>query len=583
MSRNVPFPGRTSSKAASRFGLTWIGRLLMLLGLAMSLARGPLASVKAATTITFTAEELLVRPTDTSITINIVPASTIEYHYQYGTSPGSYTWQTPNATATGGQPHNVVISSLAANTHYYYRMRYHLPGETDWVVRAEHSFWTQRAKGSTFTFTIIADSHMSGGGGNESQYVQTLANVAAENPDFHFDLGDTFWTDGVTTVAVENQRYEAQRQWMAAVGQSAPVFLTMGNHENEEGWNLDDSPSKALLNINARKLYYPQPIPDAFYSANTDTRAGIDGDGLREDYFAWEWGDALFVVIDPYQYTLVKPFAGTAGGEDNDESPIGDRWSWTLGLQQFNWFKATLAGSNAKFKFVFAHHGLGGLEDYVRGGAAAAHMFEWGGYNIDGTTWGFDTQRPGWGDQPIHQLMVAYGVSAFFHGHDHVYAYEVRDGVVYQELPSPSMSGSGFSTYYTGANGSYAVQVLPSPGHLRITVTPTQAIVDYIATSGGAVNYSYTIDANEPSSKLGGVNNDGLVNSTDALIILSADVGMDTSAFCPMNCGDVNADGFVNSTDALIILSYDVGMSVPYAVGTGACPSSVTQPAGCTP
>ena len=77
-----------------------------------------------------------------------------------------------------------------------------------------------------------------------------------------------------------------------------------------------------------------------------------------------------------------------------------------------------------------------------------------------------------------------------------------------------------------------------------------------------------------PASKLGGVNGDGAVNSTDALIILSADVGINTSQFCPMNCGDVNADGLVNSTDALIILSYDVGMTVPFPVGAGACPSS---------
>jgi hypothetical protein len=84
------------------------------------------------------------------------------------------------------------------------------------------------------------------------------------------------------------------------------------------------------------------------------------------------------------------------------------------------------------------------------------------------------------------------------------------------------------------------------------------------------------------STHLGDVNGDGLVNSTDALIILSADVGMNTSAYCPMNCGDVNGNGQVNSTDALIILSYDVGMSVPYPLGTGACPSSVTQPPGCS-
>jgi hypothetical protein len=82
---------------------------------------------------------------------------------------------------------------------------------------------------------------------------------------------------------------------------------------------------------------------------------------------------------------------------------------------------------------------------------------------------------------------------------------------------------------------------------------------------------------------LGDVDGNSMVNSTDALIVLSADAGVDTSSFCPLNCGDVNGDGYVNSTDALIILSYDAGITVPYAVGTGACPSSVTQPAGCTP
>ena len=37
--------------------------------------------VNAATPISFTGEELLGKPTDSSITINIVPATTIEYHY----------------------------------------------------------------------------------------------------------------------------------------------------------------------------------------------------------------------------------------------------------------------------------------------------------------------------------------------------------------------------------------------------------------------------------------------------------------------------------------------------------------------
>lgn len=85
------------------------------------------------------------------------------------------------------------------------------------------------------------------------------------------------------------------------------------------------------------------------------------------------------------------------------------------------------------------------------------------------------------------------------------------------------------------------------------------------------------------SGTLGDVDGDGLASSTDALIILSADVAVATPQFCPMNCGDVNADGLVNSTDALMVLSYDAGMGVPFQIGQSGCPSSVTQPPGCTP
>jgi len=88
----------------------------------------------------------------------------------------------------------------------------------------------------------------------------------------------------------------------------------------------------------------------------------------------------------------------------------------------------------------------------------------------------------------------------------------------------------------------------------------------------------YTI---EPCGILGDVNGDEMVNSTDALIVLSCDVGIDVSQFCPMNCGDVNDDGFINSTDALIILSYDVGIPVPFPVGEPGCPQNVTQCPGC--
>jgi hypothetical protein len=115
-------------------------------------------------------------------------------------------------------------------------------------------------------------------------------------------------------------------------------------------------------------------------------------------------------------------------------------------------------------------------------------MFEWGGYNLDGTTWGLNTERPDWGDDPIHPIMMDNGVSAFFYGHDHQYAYQKRDGVVYQLVPAPGRIGWGFNLY--SESDLYTIKVLPNSGHIRVTVSPSLATVDYIRsdTAVGGIN-----------------------------------------------------------------------------------------------
>jgi len=207
---------------------------------------------------------------------------------------------------------------------------------------------------------------------------------------------------------------------------------------------------------------------------------------------------------------MTKPYGTVTGsGEDDDETVSGDQWNWTLGQDQYDWFKQTLETSNARYKFVFSHHVVGGqLEtggaagppEYVRGGALAVPYFEWGGNNAD-DTWGFDTERSGWGDDPIHQLMVANNVSAFFHGHDHQFVHEEIDGIVYQLVPSASMTGYGFDLY---DSSPYAVSGgnLPNAGHVRVTVSPDETTVEYVrsAISGdtgvtnGEVSHLYTIE-----------------------------------------------------------------------------------------
>lgn len=445
--------------------------------------------------VNFQGPELLCRPTDTSVTIHTVIDTAREIYFQYGTASGVYPGETGVFITTANEPIKVVIDGLAANTKYYYRMGHRAVGGGSWTYRSEHSFYTQRAQGSTFTFTITSDSHVNIMLGDAGTWQTTLSNVANNHPDFHIDLGDTFAMDDVGSEAAARTAYLYQRSssFFGSISHSIPIFLAPGNHEQEEGWHIADPVgSVAVWSRNARKRYFPNPIPDAFYSGNTETYSGLEGDQLHENYYAWTWGDALFVVIDPFWYTVTKPFVGNTGGGETSDTGSGDRWDWTLGDRQYTWLKNTLENSNAKYKFLFMHQPTGGSDDYIRGGAIAGTYCEWGGNNENGTTWGFSTERPTWA-KPIHQVLIDNKVSAVFHGHDHQYAYEKRDGIVYQELPSGGFPGNGFNLYQTGVG--YTIKALPSPGHLRVTVTPTQATVDYIATSGGGINYTYTIDA----------------------------------------------------------------------------------------
>jgi len=86
--------------------------------------------------------------------------------------------------------------------------------------------------------------------------------------------------------------------------------------------------------------------------------------------------------------------------------------------------------------------------------------------------------------------------------------------------------------------------------------------------------------------RYGDLDGDGAANSRDALIALSASVGLDVSAF-NVTMGDVDANGSTEARDALIILSYAVGLDVSafrfFTIAPGACavgtpPSLVLDP-----
>ncbi len=406
---------------------------------------------------------ILGRPTDKSISVSLLFDQNTDFYIEYGTSAQTYTKTSSTYFSSANQTYTVTLSDLTVNTKYYYRLRYKNNAVTSFNASTEYFFQTQRNKGEAYVFTVESDEHLYDKKGIRSMYQVTLNNQALDKPDFMLSLGDIFGDDHYPTTITSNDLnllHKDYRQYLGAICHSIPFFISLGNHEGENDFYLNQNPPNnlAVWGTYWRKYYYPNPSPNSFYSGNMDNEPY--GIGSPENYYAWTWGDALYVVLDVYRYQNV-----------NSDKP--QNWDWSLGLKQYTWLRNTLETSTAKYKFVFAHH----IRGQGRGALTNAKLFEWGGYEADGKTYGFDKNRPGWG-KPIHQLFKDNGVNIFFQGHDHLFAHEVLDGIHYQEVPMPSDS-----TYMIGklANAdAYTSDTLDGTGHIKVSVSSSCVKVDYV-------------------------------------------------------------------------------------------------------
>jgi hypothetical protein len=428
---------------------------------------------------------ILGRPTGRSVVVSVVAYQDGDGYVEVAPASGG----APTATAVKPLPKEqaveFLLDQLQADTAYTYRLYSRSGTGGAYTASASQRFRTARPPGSSFTFTIQADSHLDNNT-STALYARTLANAASDAPDFHVDLGDTFMTEkygGTFTDAMP--QYYAQRYYLGLVCSSAPLFFTLGNHDGELGWLADGKASSmpewsALL----RTQLFPNPVPDAFYTGNATPEPAV---GLLQNYYAFTWGDVLIVVLDPFWSTRTQ-----GNGTDN--------WNWTLGSDQYAWMKRTLETSPARLKFVFVHHLVGGFGKDRRGGVEAAGLWEWGGQNADGSP-GFAANRPGWAD-PIHALFVRTGVTALFHGHDHLFVKQDLDGIVYHEVPQPGFPRPDSTS--SAADYGYTTGVLyGSSGHLRVKVAAGKATVDYVRSllpadetstrHNGDIVFSYTV------------------------------------------------------------------------------------------
>jgi hypothetical protein len=222
-------------------------------------------------------------------------------------------------------------------------------------------------------------------------------------------------------------------------------FQVIGNWDGENGCN---TAAEIQRSLGQRLLYAPGPKPDTY----------PEGGSPNQDYYAFTWGDALFVILNVMTYTPTCHLLSDGPGLPDD---------WTLGAAQLAWLGRTLSGATSKWRFLFIHHTVGGAaadsddSAYGRGGAQAAHI----------------------GEQAIIQaMMVEYGVQVFFYGHDHVFTDAVVEGVHYT-LPGSAGAPWKFDSSQTG----YTLYWTES-GYGRVTVSPAKAQVDFVAQDGALLD-----------------------------------------------------------------------------------------------
>ena len=349
---------------------------------------------------------------------------------------------------------------LAVGTGYEYRVLMAEPGEAPTPV-TRGRFTTQRVGEVGFTAALSTDSHTGSFAEGSSPLAildAVVRNVGADRPDFMIALGDNvaWYTSrelAQNDVLGASFAYDMYRRHLAPLSPSCPHFGLIGNWEGESGKFPAES-TKLMAEV--RKQFAPNP----------DHRTYPQGGSPNEDYYAFDWGPVLFVVLNVQSYS--EPSGALATILD-DVTLMQD---WTLGAAQLSWLEQVLAASDHPFRFVCIHHPVGGNAGnafetlYGRGGPRAASVGE---------------------QATVHAMMREFGVQIFFFGHDHVFLDEVVDGIHYT-LPGSCGAPWKFGTDITGYRSFWG-----DSGHGRLTVRPNLATVDFVNQMGRVI-HQFTVE-----------------------------------------------------------------------------------------
>lgn len=354
---------------------------------------------------------------------------------------------------------------------------------------ARGRFTTSRPRGTPFTFAVFSDTHafpqriepeipaeaMAEPGFLDgvmdsllwyrtarervaAEYTAVFAQMNSERFDFAVSLGDVFDLHGrafnwaFTSQELADTAHLEARRAVALLFDCGALYQALGNWEGESGCHPDAQRSFARR---ARQRHAVNPRPDT----------SPWGGSVDEDYFAFEWGDLLAIVLN------VRGYTKTAHHMDPSEPSSGRPDDFTLGAAQKKFLEQTLARAEHPHKALFLHHVVGGNggnpydSSYGRGGGRAAAVGE--------QAW-------------VHDLCRRHGAKTIFYGHDHVFTDLEVDGIHYA-LPGTTSAPWRFSAEETGYEKFWT-----ESGYARVSVAPERMQVEFVSF-GGPVLHSFSV------------------------------------------------------------------------------------------
>jgi len=438
----------------------------------------------------FRAPPALFRPTPVGCTVHWVPETELDVRVAVGagTEPLESVREVSSA-----EPTSVVLDGLTAGGTTRVQCLARPAGGGEWLALPTGTVRAGRSRDESFRVALIADSHVYAAVRNPAYMAnlhKTNARVLEDRPDFVIFLGDEA---GVRFLAdppgFMNQR-EAENRWrlwrdaFAPLLSAVPSFMVLGNHEGEAGYYVTHRQESSVEYLQrwgtvARKRYYLNPGPDTYPEGGENERwsgdpsspaTGGAEQGNRspfENYYAWTWGDALFVVLDVHRYTKV-------GG-----TPPASPEEWTLGTAQLRWVERVLGDSTARWIFVVSHHLVGGYDwDLTGSRRDSGYAYGRGGGRYARV-----------GEQAIlTDLMRKAGARFWLYGHDHVFAHQRAEEIDFVCCGRPTFlqprwwSQPGWKEAYGEHAARNPVDFHAAIGYTRLEISPEQTRLEYIRT-----------------------------------------------------------------------------------------------------